>query len=73
MLLNGIVWIIIQHSKNWSTFTLDAFLIVFSLIYKNLFYHQPFDVLSILLDYFQKKHKFGQHSNIENKDMKYIN
>ena len=71
MLLNGIVWIIMQHSKNWSTFTLDAFWIVFSLIYKNLFYHQPFDGLSIIINtirLFPKKHK-----NIENKYMKYIN
>ena len=31
-------------------FTLDAFLTVINLIYKNLFNHQPFDGLSIIIN-----------------------
>ena len=50
MLLNGIVWTIMQHSGSWSMFTLDAFLTVINLIYKNLFYHQPFDGLSTIIN-----------------------
>ena len=53
MLLNGIVWIIMQHLRSWSTFTLDAFLTVINLTYKNLFYHQPFEGLSIFIKYYQ--------------------
>ena len=66
-----------QHSRSWITFTLDAFLTVNNLIYKNLFYHQPFDGLSIIINtiklFAKKEYKFGQHSNNENKDTKYIN
>ena len=50
MPLNGIIWIIMQHSRNWSTFTLDAFLTVINLIYKNLFNHELFDGLSIIIN-----------------------
>ena len=31
-------------------FTLDAFLTVINLIYKNIFNHQPFDGLSIIIN-----------------------
>ena len=45
-------------------FTLDVFLIVINLIYKNLFYHQPFDGLSIIINTIKlfaikKEYKFG--------------
>ena len=46
--LNGIIWIIMQHSRSWSTFTLDAFLTVSNLICKSAFNNQPFDGLSII-------------------------
>ena len=49
MLLNGIVSITMQHPRSWSTFTLDAFLTVINLIY-DLFYHQRFDGLSIIIN-----------------------
>ena len=42
---------------------LDAFLSVINLIYKNLFYHQPFDDLSIIIStiksFAKKEYKFG--------------
>ena len=50
MPLNGIIWIIIQHSWSSSTFTLDAFLTVINLIYKILSNYQPFDSLSIIIN-----------------------
>ena len=50
MQLNGIISTIMQHSRSWSAFTLDAFLAVANLIYKNLFNHQPFDDLSIIIN-----------------------
>ena len=42
-------------------FTLDAFLTVIDLIYKNLFNHQPFDGLSIIINtiiFCQKKKEY---------------
>ena len=51
MLLNGIIWIIMQHSRNWSTFTVDGFLTVINLIYKMLFYHQPWWLIGYHLYY----------------------
>ena len=63
-----------QHSRSWSTFTLDAFLTVIKLIYKNLFNHQPFDSLSIIINtiksFAKKEDKFGKRSNNENKNVK---
>ena len=53
MPLNGIIYIIIQHSRSRSTFTLDAFLTVINLIYKNRFNHQPFHGLSIIISTFK--------------------
>ena len=53
MLLNGIIWIIMQHSRNWSMFTLGVFLTVINLIYENLFNHQPFDGLSVIINTFK--------------------
>ena len=43
---------------------LDTFLTVINLIYKNLFYHQPFDGLSIIINTIKlfaikKEYKFG--------------
>ena len=52
-------------------FTLDAFLTVIKFIHKNLFYHQPFDGLSIIINTIKlfakkkKEYKFGWHSNKE--------
>ena len=44
-------------------FTLDVFLTVINLIYKNLFYHQPFEGLAIIINttklFAKKEHKFG--------------
>ena len=45
-------------------FTLNVFLIVINLIYENLFYHQPFDGISIIINTFKlfaikKEYKFG--------------
>ena len=37
----------------WSTFTLDAFLTVIDVIYKDLFCHRPFDGLSIIIKNYQ--------------------
>ena len=54
MLLNVIVWTIMQHSRSWSTFPLDAFLAAINLNYENLFYHQPFDGSSIIINTLQK-------------------
>ena len=63
MLLNGIIWTIMQNSRSWSTFTLDALLTVTNLIYKNLFYDQPSDGLSIIINaiklFAKKNYKFG--------------
>ena len=41
-----------HHLDNNATkkFTLGTFLTVINLIYKNLFYHQPFDGLSIIIN-----------------------
>ena len=39
-----------QHSRSGSTFTLDAFLTENNLICKNLFNHQNFDGLSIIIN-----------------------
>ena len=51
MPLNGTIWIIMQHSRSWSMFTLDALLTVINLIYKNLIKpFQPFDGLSIIIN-----------------------
>ena len=50
MLLNGIMWIIMQQSGSYSMFTLDPPLTVFNLIYKSLFYHERFGVLSIIIN-----------------------
>ena len=72
MPLNGIIWIIIQHSRNWSTFTLDGFLTVMNFIYKKLFNHQPFDGLSIIINTIKLfTNRFGSHGSNENKDIKY--
>ena len=76
MLLNVIVWTIMQNSRSWSAFTLDAFLTVINLIYKNLFFHQPFDGLSIIINaikLFAKRNIRLGNNNNENKDMKYVN
>ena len=52
-----------QHSRSSSMFTLDTFLTLITLIYKNLFYHQPFDGLSIIINTIKlvakKEYKFG--------------
>ena len=50
MPLHGSIWIIMQHSRSCSTFTLDAFLTAINLIYKNLFNHEPFDGLSTVIN-----------------------
>ena len=57
MSLNGIIWIIMQQSRSWSMFTLDAFLTVINLISKILFNHQSFDGLTttITMKLFTKK------------------
>ena len=72
-----------QHLRCWITFTLDAFVTVINLIYKNIFFYQPFDGFSVIntIKLFAKKKKkkkeskynFGRRSNNENKDIKYIN
>ena len=68
-----------QHLRNWSTFTLDAFLTVINLIYRNLFNHQPYDGLSIIINtikLFAKNINVSLDntaSNNENKDIKCIN
>ena len=52
-----------QHSRSWSMLTLDVFLTVINLIYKNLFYHQPFDgsliINTLKLFVNKKKYMFG--------------
>ena len=71
-----IIWIIMQHSRSLSTFTLDPFLTVINFIYKNCFYHQPFDSLSIYHKYYQticKKWNISLDNINENIDIKYIN
>ena len=50
MPLNSIIWIIMHHSRSWSTFTLDSLLTVTNFIHRNLFNHQPFDGLSIIIN-----------------------
>ena len=64
-----------QHSQSWSTFTQDTFLTLINLIYKNVFYYQPFDGLSIIINtiklYAKKEYKFRWHSNNGNKDKIY--
>ena len=50
MALSGIISIIMQHSRNCSTFNLNAFLTVTNLIYKNLFNLQTSDGLSIIIN-----------------------
>ena len=68
-----------QHLRSWITFTLDEFLTVINLIYKNIFFYQPFDGFSVIntIKLFEKKkrskYNFGWRSNNENKDIKYIN
>ena len=68
-----------QHLRSWITFTLDEFLTVINLIYKNIFFYQPFDGFSVIntIKLFAKKkgskYNFGWRSNNENKDIKYIN
>ena len=70
MLWHGIVWIIMQHLRSRSTFTLDALLTVINLNYKNLpstfwwfiNYHQYNQIIC------KKEYKFGKHSSNENKD-----
>ena len=57
MLLNGIVWIIMQHLRSRTTPTLVMFLTVINLIYKNLFYHQPFEPFINAINLFAKKNK----------------
>ena len=53
MWLNDRIWIIMQHSRSWSAFTLDAISTVINLIYvKNL---STVYQLSILSNYLQKK------------------
>ena len=63
MLLHDIIWILMQHSRSWSMLTLDVFLTVINLIYKNLFYHQPFDgsliINKLKLFVHKKKYMFG--------------
>ena len=49
MTLNGIIWVTMKHSRNRTTFTLDEVLTVINLIYKNLFNHQPYHALSIIV------------------------
>ena len=75
MLLNG------HHLDNNATFKKlkyvypDGFLTVINLFYKNLFYHQPFEGLSIIINtvklFTKKKQKLDNvmHSNNENKDI----
>ena len=49
---------------------------VINLIYKNLFFHQPFDGLSIIINaikLFAKRNIRLDNNNNENKDMKYVN
>ena len=57
------IQIITQHLRSWSTFTLDAFLTAIDLIYKNLFNHQPFDGLTIIIHtiklFAKNEYKFG--------------
>ena len=68
-----------QHLRSWITFTLDEFLTVINLIYKNIFFYLPFDGFSVIntIKLFAKKkrskYNFGWRSNNENKDIKYIN
>ena len=50
MPLNGIIWIIMQHTKSSSTFSVDAFLTVINLLCKNIFNYQPSDGLSIIIN-----------------------
>ena len=53
-------------------FTLDTFLTVINLTYKNLFYHQPFDGLSII--YKTKKGNISLENIVTIKiNIKYIN
>ena len=49
MPLNGIIWIIMQQSRSLNMFVLDLRLTVINLVYKNLFNHQAFDILSIVI------------------------
>ena len=55
MLLNGIVWIIMEHLRSRTTSTLVMFLTVINLIYKKLFYHQPFEPFINAIKLFAKK------------------
>ena len=57
MLLNGIVWIIMEHLRSRTTSTLVMFLTVINLIYKKLFYHQPFEPFINAIRLFAKKNK----------------
>ena len=66
MPLIGIIWIIMQHLNNvtsWNIFTLDVLLTVIRLIYKNLFSRQAFNGLSVIfstIKFFAKKeNRFG--------------
>ena len=66
MLLSGIIWIIMEHSRSWSTFTLDAFLTIINMIYKYLFYHQTFDDLSIIINIIKLLAKKGGNIGLDN-------
>ena len=53
MPLNSITWIIMHHSRSWSTFTLDSLLTVTNFIHRNLFNHQPFEWFINYHQYYQ--------------------
>ena len=73
MPLNGIIWIRMQHSRSWNMIVLDTLLTVINLIYKNLFYHQPFLMVYQYYKVIRKKRNASLDNIVTKKDIKFIN